>query len=516
MRALLARHATGLLVGTLAGTLALEAAVLASIAFGLPFAAFAIGQAAVDVTPGQVSTVLIDLLQFWAKRLAQIGAVAVHLVAAAVAGALAARGMPVLRAGAVAAIPWALDAVIAVAFAARNFDPVRTTADAAAAVGAYLVALGAMRGALAPSATDLRRRGYLLAGGLVAATLGAGDLVVAFLVSGGRRVAQQVAQRFDLFARPPVAAALPLAPEDPAFDATPGLTSQITPNSDFYVVDTALFKPVIDPTTWRLRVDGLVEAPYELTYEELLAMDAYEQVQTLICISNPIGGDLVSTAKWRGVRVADLLRRARPRSGALDLVMTSHDGYTDSIPVAKALEPTTLVAYAMNDEPLPVDHGFPARVLIPDIYGMKNVKWLVDLKVVPDDFFGYWEERGWSDVAVIHTMSRIDVPVRHVIRWSGGPLRLGGLAFAGARDVARVEVSLDAGKTWREARLGRQVNDFTWRRWLFEWTPDGPGAATLAVRAIDGKGEVQDPRRREPFPTGATGYHLVPLRIERA
>jgi DMSO/TMAO reductase YedYZ molybdopterin-dependent catalytic subunit len=316
--------------------------------------------------------------------------------------------------------------------------------------------------------------------------------------------------------RDPAVRAPAFAPEDPAFDAIAGLTPQLTSNEDFYVVDTALFKPTVDVSTWRLRIDGLVQGPYELTYDELLAMDAIEQVQTLECISNPVGGDLISTAKWTGVRLVDLIRRAGGiKQGAYDLVMTSVDAYSDSVPIAKALEPTTLLAYGMNDEVLPVDHGFPARMLIPDIYGMKNVKWVERISVVDFDYRGYWQDRGWSDVAVVVTNARIDVPQR-TVKWSGGAVRTAGVAFAGSRAIQKVEVSLDQGRTWRDAVLGREVNPFTWRRWYYEWTPDAPGQVRLMVRAVDGKGVSQSSTPREPFPQGATGYHLVVVEIQKA
>ncbi len=513
MRRFLTRHGTGLAVGTLAGAVALEAAFLAGVMLSLPFAPFALAQGVVDITPGQVSTVFIDLLQFWAKRLLEIGVVAFHLLMAALAGALLARGASLSRTALVAAVPWALNLAAALVFATRRIDPSSVGVDGAVGLVTYLVALTLTRGAMVPATTDLARRGYLLRLGALAAVLAAGDVLLTNVATKAKEVGRKAGLALK---RPPVVTAPPFAAEDAAFDATSGLSPQLTSIPDFYVVDTALFKPKIDVAGWSLRVDGAVESPFTIDYDELLSMDAVEQVETLVCISNPIGGDLISTAKWVGVRLRDLLERAKPKPGAFDLVGVSFDGYTDSIPLAKAMEPTTLVAYGMNDEVLPEAHGFPARLLIPDIYGMKNVKWLVNLQVVTADFRGYWEERGWSDVAVINTMSRIDVPLRRTVKWDGGPLRVGGIAFAGARDVAKVEVSLDGGKTWRDAKLGREVNNFTWRRWIFEWTPDGPGEATLVVRATDGRGVRQASVRREPYPDGATGYHLMPIKIERA
>ncbi len=507
----LRRHQMALVIGALAALFAVEVVFLASSLRLLPFAPFAFALAVVDVTPGALSSTLIDLLQFWAKRLLEAGVLVLTVGAGALGGAMAAGGATRSRVLLVAAFPWALDVVAALTFASRQFDPAGTIVAGVVAVGVYAAGLRWMSKALAaPSAIRPARRRALVAIGALALLLGSGGLILASIGRRGAAVARAL-----VLPKPPAVRAPAFAPEDPALDAAPGLSPQLTTNADFYVVDTALFKPTIDTAEWRLKVDGLVERPFELTYDELLAMDAVEQVQTLECISNPVGGELISTAKWIGVRVADLLRRAGVRDGGYDLVMTSWDAYTDSIPIQKALEPTTLVAYGMNDEVLPIEHGFPARVLVPDIYGMKNVKWVARLAVADFDYKGYWEERGWSDIAVVVTNARIDVPVRE-LRWSGGPVRIAGVAFAGARGIQKVEVSTDQGRTWNDAKLGREVNTFTWRRWYYDWTPARAGEAKVTVRAVDGKGVPQASGRREPFPQGATGYHLVPVRIEKA
>ncbi len=502
----------GLLVGALAAIFSLEVVFLGSGLRLLPFAPFALALAVVDLTPGSVSSTLIDLLQYWAKHLLEAGVLLFTVGAGALAGAMAASGSLRWGALAVAALPWALDVVAALTLAGRQYDPVGTAVSGLVATGVYAGALRWMNAALrTPTPLGPTRRRALIGMGALALVLGSGGLLLAALGRRGVAVATALA-----LPKPPAVTAPPFLPEDPAFDATPGLSPQLTKNADFYIVDTALFKPTIDPAEWRLTVDGLVDHPFELTYDELRGLDAVEQVQTLECISNPVGGELISTAKWTGIRVADLLKRAGVRSGAYDLVMTSWDGYTDSILMEKALEPTTLVAYGMNDEVLPVEHGFPARMLIPDIYGMKNVKWVAKLSVANFDYRGYWQERGWSDVAVVVTNARIDVPSQRTVRWSSGPVRIAGVAFAGARGIQSVEVSIDQGRTWRPATLGRVVNLFTWRRWYFDWTPDGPGEARLMVRATDGKGVAQPAIPREPFPNGSSGYHLVPVKIEKA
>src|SRR5438105_3267075 len=483
MLAVIRRHPRGLMAGAFSALVALEVLFIANALGFLPFAPFAFGLAVVDALPGSVSSAVIDTLQFWAKRLLEAGVVALVLVAGAYGGALVAAGASRGQALMVAAIPWALSVVGAALSSSRQFDPLGTAIAGVVSLAAYSAALS--WSAPRVEMVSQSRRRVLTGMAAVVVALGAGGLFVSSL--GRRSVA---VARALVLPRPPAVTAPPFATEDPAFDATPGLSPQLTTNDNFYVVDTALFKPTIDPATWRLAIDGHVDHPYEMSYDELLAMDAIEQVQTLECISNPVGGDLISTAKWVGVRMPDLLSRAGVRAEAYDLVMTSQDGYTDSIPIQKAMEPTTLVAYGMNGDVLPVDHGYPARVLVPDIYGMKNVKWLARLTVENYDYKGYWQERGWADPAVIVTNSRIDVPDR-VVSWPGGPLRIAGIAHAGSRGISKVEVSADQGRTWGNAKLGREVTGFTWRRWYFDWTPLSAADAKLMVRATDGIGVPQ-------------------------
>jgi hypothetical protein len=279
-------------------------------------------------------------------------------------------------------------------------------------------------------------------------------------------------------------------------------------------VDTALLDPAVDVTRWRLEVSGAVAEPFSLSYDELLELEAVEQLHTLECISNEIGGDLISTALWTGVPLHDLLLRARPRADAFDVILHSVDAYTDSIRLAKALEPQTIVAYLMNGYRLPVEHGFPARVPVPNIYGMKNVKWVEKIEVATFDYLGYWMERGWSDVAVMNTHSRIDVPGQ-TVKWSGREVEVAGIANAGSRGVARVEVSTDGGATWVDAELEPALGPLTWRRWRFLWLPPGAGTYRLRVRATDGAGQVQTATRRPVFPDGSTGHHAVELAVQR-
>jgi DMSO/TMAO reductase YedYZ molybdopterin-dependent catalytic subunit len=236
------------------------------------------------------------------------------------------------------------------------------------------------------------------------------------------------------------------------------------------------------------------------------------QVTTLICISNQVGGPLISNARWTGVRLRDLLERARLKPGVKDIALFAADGYSDSISLEKALEPTTLVAYGMNDELLPDSHGAPARLIVPGIYGMKNVKWLTGIEPVDEDFKGFWERRGWSDIAIIKTMSRIDVPDSRLV--VPGRNAIGGIAFAGDRGVSEVEWSVDDPDSsgWKRAVVKPALSPFSWVLWADEWNPRGSGLMRLRVRAIDGAGAVQTIDIAEPFPDGASGYHEVQVR----
>ena len=221
--------------------------------------------------------------------------------------------------------------------------------------------------------------------------------------------------------------------------AIPALTPRITSNADHYTVDTTLIKPSVELGKWSLEVGGAVESPFSLSYDELLDLEAVEQLKTLECISNEVGGDLISTALWTGVPLRDLLARAQPKPATYDVKLTSVDGYTDSIRIEKAMEPDTIVAYLMNGVTIPQDHGYPARLLVPNIYGMKNVKWLKSIECVTFDYLGYWMERGWSDLAVVNTNTRIDTPSR-AVKWDGtSKVLIAGIAFAGARGIAKVE-----------------------------------------------------------------------------
>jgi DMSO/TMAO reductase YedYZ molybdopterin-dependent catalytic subunit len=288
-----------------------------------------------------------------------------------------------------------------------------------------------------------------------------------------------------------------------------GLGPVITPVGDHYVVSKNFSDPRVDGSRWQLKLHGLVEHPLELKLSDLEALPSVTRSTTLICISNEVGGHLVGNSLWTGVPMADLLEMAGLRPEATHLILRAADNYSDSFPLDVARRDGTMVAYRQDGEPLVRGHGFPARVLAPGIYGMKSVKWLVDIEAVDHDYTGYWEQRGWSPTAVVHTMSRIDTPTATVL---GGDAAIGGIAFAGLRGIRTVEVSTDGGKGWQEATLRPADNAFSWTLWGFEWQTD-PGQYEVLVRAVDGTGAMQTAERSQPLPDGATGYHKLNVRV---
>ena len=505
------RERTGLLVGVLAMFLALDVAFLVSLV-GLPFTPFALGQAIIDVLPGWISIPLIELLHFWAKALLVIGVLALFLLAGGVAGvfAISSQRSDASVLGTVAA-PWIVAVVLGQLFAAEKIDLGTSLVDAAVGLAANALALSYLApAALArdPEPVASRRR-VLLGGAAVAAVAALGGLTLtrALPIAGARLGDLPSAARR-------LVQAVTLAPADPDIDALAGITPRITANEDLYTVDTTLVKPRVDIATWRLDITGAVEAPFALTYEQLLDLDAIEQVHTLECISNPTGGELIGTAVWTGVRMRDLLQRARPTDKAFDVVLTSVDGYVDSFPIAKAMEPETLLVYLMNGKTLPQDHGYPVRTLVPNIYGMKNVKWLRSIEVASFDKLGYWQEQGWSDGAIVNTGTRIDVPARS-LRWNGEEVTIAGIAFAGSRGITKVELSFDGARSWQTAKLEAAAGPLTWRRWSAQWTPPSTGTHTMQARATDGRGDTETPVSRQPFPNGATGYHQLQVNVSR-
>jgi DMSO/TMAO reductase YedYZ molybdopterin-dependent catalytic subunit len=315
------------------------------------------------------------------------------------------------------------------------------------------------------------------------------------------------------------AVALP-APAAPASAGTgqgfvlPGLSPYITPNEDFYRIDTALTVPQVDVGRWRLDVRGLVERPFSISFDDLLAMDAVEETVTLQCVSNEVGGDLVGNAVWQGVPLADLLERAGVASGATQVVGRSVDRWTAGFPTELVGDGrVAMVAYAMNGEPLPLRHGFPARLVVSGLYGyVSATKWLREIELTTwEGFDGYWVPRGWAKEGPIKTASRIDTP-RAGTTLAAGRVAVAGVALAPTRGISAVEVQVDD-EAWRPSRLADAATEHTWVQWVLEWDAT-PGDHVLRVRATDGTGAIQTEDIRPPQPDGATGWHTRRVRVE--
>jgi len=287
----------------------------------------------------------------------------------------------------------------------------------------------------------------------------------------------------------------------------------ITPNDRFYTVTKNIVDP--DPTTavWRLEVGGLVDHPTTYTFDQIRALPRTMQETTLMCISNYLGGGLMSNAVWTGLPLRDLIMAAGPRPGIAKVVLHGADGYTDTYPLDKALEPTTFVAYEMNGEPLPVRHGYPVRILTPGLFGEKSVKWVTRIELVDHDVKGFYEQQGWGPNFVIPIRTTFFAGDFGTPFTPGGRIPIRGNAFAGNRGVGSVEVSVDGGQTWQAARIDYPGTNITWAFWTFDWQPSAPGDYLLVARAKNRQGQLQDSQYRDTAPEGATGYPGLHVRI---
>ncbi len=306
----------------------------------------------------------------------------------------------------------------------------------------------------------------------------------------------------------------PPIPNYGTIQPVPYLTAEITPNDQYYIVSKNLIAdPTVNASTWHLTVDGLVAHPYMMTYNELLTLPIKQQYESMMCISNDVGGDYMSNARWEGIPLVTVLARAGAiKPGASKVVLYAADDYSDSIHLSKALESTTLLAVRMNGETLPQGHGFPVRLLVPGIYGMKHVKWITRIEVVNTDYQGYWQQRGWSDPAPIRMNSRIDTPLAGSKLTANQPTYIAGVAFSGNKGISEVDVSLDEGHTWQRATLKRPLSALTWVLWELPWQPKA-GSYTIVVRAIDLQGNVQDSHVQPPAPDGSSGYHTINVTV---
>jgi DMSO/TMAO reductase YedYZ molybdopterin-dependent catalytic subunit len=320
---------------------------------------------------------------------------------------------------------------------------------------------------------------------------------------------------------PPQSRSKPVGFEDPRL--APLLDSEVTPTYLFYRIDINPVVPVVDSTSWSLNVKGLVKKPLAITYEEIKAMPSVEEYATLQCVSNKIGGDLTSTALWKGVRLKDVLHKAQLEPDAKYIAFRCYDGYDVGIPLERGLLDGTILAYEMNLAPLTSEHGYPVRAIVPGLYGMMNPKWITEVEVVGNVYEGYWQRNGWTNNATEDTHSSIVIPGQAAVRdrfrnlelqniniVPGQKVPVAGIAFAGDRGISKVEVSTDGGATWKSANIKDPLSKYTWVLWAAEFTPTAPqGGNRIVVRATDKTGHVQTSEVRPPFPDGNTGYHII-------
>lgn len=298
------------------------------------------------------------------------------------------------------------------------------------------------------------------------------------------------------------------------FMQIPYLTPEITSNAAFYKVSKNLLPPNIRPEQWSLQVTGAVRRPFNLHYVDLPGFSATQHYITLACISNKPGGQLMSTALWKGFLLRQLLERAGVQDDAVEVVFRAADGYGETLPLATCLDHGTLLAYEMNGVLLPPDHGFPLRLVVPNVYGLKSIKWLTGIEVVRTDTpQGYWEKRGWSDTAVVQVQSRIDQMTLPRALKAGQRCIFGGIAFAGSRGIQQVEVSTDTGRTWQPAAVKPALSPYTWQLWAFPWTPLQQGRYVLQVRASDTQGTLQRTERSKAAHDGTSGFHMLKVRV---
>jgi DMSO/TMAO reductase YedYZ molybdopterin-dependent catalytic subunit len=355
---------------------------------------------------------------------------------------------------------------------------------------------------------DWTRRRLLLTGSAIGVAALAGGLAGRFFAARSSAAPSEADAEI-----PPASELAPALPSGADLSAqVAGLTPLVVPNDQFYQIDTALLTPIVDAASWQLRVHGMVDRETTLTWEELLQLPLFEQYVTIACVSNEVGGKLVGNAKWTGVRLREVLDMAGVQPGASQLVGRSVDGWTAGMPTAWVMDPQRepMIAVRMNDQPLPPNHGFPARLIVPGLYGyVSATKWLTELELTTlEAFDGYWVPLGWSKEAPILTQSRIDTPRPGSV--AAGRVPIAGIAWAPDRGISRVEIGIDG--AWQEARLSAPISDVTWVQWVLDWNAT-PGRHTIQVRATDGAGETQPEERTPPAPDGARGWDAVNVSV---
>lgn len=499
-----------------AAAVALGVAQLTAVAFG-PHAdsRTAVGSAVVDLTPGPVKEWAIQSFGTSDKLALSIVVLVVVAVIAAITAQYETRRRPVGSVAIVVAGVLGCAAVVSRAGAtAVDVVPTLIGTVCGVLVLRWLVAgrFAAPDAAEGPSSAepDRGRRLSMVTFGLIG--VGAVTGVAGALLN---RLNSSVADDRTAFTLPtPKGTPAPVVPpgvQPAGFTQTPF----ITPNADFYRIDTALSVPQVSRGEWRLRIHGMVDREVTLSFDDLQRFELVEQIVTLTCVSNPVGGDLISNAKWTGYRVRDLLAEVGIHADADMVLSTSVDGFTAGTPVeALTDQRDSLLAIGMNDAPLPTEHGYPARLVVPGLYGyVSATKWLAELELTRfDRAEAYWTKLGWSARGPIKTESRIDVPRQGAVV-PRGATTFGGVAWAQHRGITAVEVRIDDGP-WQPAQLGVSYSNDTWRLWSFRWQAETPGPHEIAVRATDSTGTVQTADEADVVPDGATGWHTVSFDVQ--
>ncbi|WP_156623840.1 molybdopterin-dependent oxidoreductase [Mycobacterium sp. 852002-40037_SCH5390672] len=505
-----------MIAGIAAASVSLGLAQVVGIPFGARAdARAAIGSAAVDLTPGPIKEWAIQTLGSLDKLFVAVVVLVAIATIAAIAGTLETRRRPL---GSVVIGSAGVLACIAVLSrqGATALDTIPTVAGAACGVATLrLLTRRFWPGPENPENVaerdepDANRRRLVMFGllgfGIVTGVAGA---VITRLV-------HSVAADRNTFTLPRPRTTAPPIPADVQPKGV-ALPSFVTAGADFYRVDTALIVPQLSHADWRLRIHGMVEHEATYSFDELAHFDVVETVTTLTCVSNPVGGDLISTGVWTGYRVADLLAATGVRADADMVLSTSIDGFTAGTPVQALTDGRdALLAVGLNGQPLPIEHGYPARLVVPGLYGyVSATKWVVEMELTRfDRAEAYWTRQGWASRAPIKTESRIDVP-KGGQKVPMGPVVFGGVAWAQNRGVRAVEVLIDDG-AWQAAEQGASYSNQTWRLWSFPWQAKSPGKHTITVRATDNTGAVQTANQVGTVPDGATGWHTVDFTVAK-
>jgi len=465
----------------------------------------AVGEVVIDATPLPVKEFAADTFGTSDKTALKIGIYILLTIFAAIVGMLAQRD---IRFGYAGIGFFGLIGVVAA-----------VTRHGAAVSAALPSLIGAVAGAVLLYellvGPRTRRPDLQTSGGRRSVLIGSGLAIVGAGVAGviGRNISdsKNVSEQRKAVQLPAPRETAPALPPDAAM---PGQTPFVTANGDFYRIDVEFIVPQVDPSDWTLTIDGLVSNKLTLTYDQLLARPMIERYITLCCVSNEVGGDLISNAKFLGVRLKDLLEEAGVAPDADQVVGRSTNGFTAGAPTSVIMDGRdAMIAVGMNGVPLPVEHGFPARMVVPGLYGyVSATKWLTEIELARfSDFNAYWIPRGWSQLGPVKTESRIDTP-RNDASKPAGKITVAGVAWAQHRGISKVEVQVD-NDPWQEATLDAVPSTDTWRQWYWVWDA-APGNHIVRVRATDNAGETQTADVADVAPNGATGYHTIKVTIK--